>query len=315
MSVRQWATQRTGVPKPGNCVVDADACGLLARGHCGSALAIHEWCVSLRSDHLPTLEHNLSLWNTKYAWREQGDEWSAPRGGVDAHWYGSILPRIHQFVPAGRILEIAPGFGRWTQFLKDLAEALDIVDLSPKCVERCRERFASSEHVGYHVNDGMSLGFASDGSIAFVFTYDSLVHVEMDVLRAYIGEIARTLTDDGVAFVHHSNMGEYASSYLREKRIPERLREPLLRRGVLNRRHFRSFSVTAALVAEACDVAGLCCISQELVNWRQRRLIDCFSVFTRTTSRWARPTRVLRNADFMTEAALVARRALLYSAR
>jgi hypothetical protein len=60
---------------------------------------------------------------------------------------------------------------------------------------------------------------------------------------------------------------------------------------------------------------GLCCISQELVNWRQRRLIDVFSVFTRKSSRWARPNRVLRNSDFMTEAALIARRAALYSAR
>jgi SAM-dependent methyltransferase len=264
---------------------------------------------------VPTLEHNLSLWNTRYAWREQGDEWSQPWGGVDAQWYGSILPRIHQYVPAGSIVEIAPGFGRWTQFLKDLAESLDIVDLSPKCIERCRERFASATNIGYHVNDGTSLDFAPDRSVDFVFSYDSLVHVEMDVLRAYIVEIARTLSADGVAFIHHSNMGEYADRYRREQAIPARLLESLRRRGVLNRRHLRSLSVTAEQFAAACDEAGLCCISQELVNWRQRRLIDVFSVFTRKSSRWARPNRVLRNADFMIETALIAKRAPLYSAR
>jgi SAM-dependent methyltransferase len=269
----------------------------------------------LRSDSLPTLEHNLTLWNTKYAWRDQGDEWSAPWGGVDAHWYGSILPRIHQFVPASSILEIAPGFGRWTQFLKELSDRLDIVDLSPKCIDKCRERFASSDNIGYHVNDGTSLDFLADRSVDFVFTYDSLVHVEMDVLHAYIREIARTLTDDGVAFIHHSNMGEYASRYQRETTIPAPLREALRKRGVLNRRHFRSLSVTADQVASACEEAGLCCISQELVNWRQRRLIDAFSVFTRKSSRWARPNRVLRNPDFMTEAAIISRQAQLYSAR
>jgi SAM-dependent methyltransferase len=233
---------------------------------------------------------------------------------VDAHWYGCILPRIHQFVPAGRIVEIAPGHGRWTQYLEKLADHIDIVDLSPTCIDACRERFASATHIGYHVNDGTSLDFAADRSVDFVFSFDSLVHVEMDVMRAYIGEIARTLTDDGVAFLHHSNMGEYADRYQREKLIPERIREPLLRRGVLNRRHFRSFSVTAELVAAACEEAGLCCIAQELVNWRQRRLIDAFSVFTRKASRWARPNRVVRNGDFMVEADLIAKRAALYGA-
>ena len=264
---------------------------------------------------MPSLEHNLSLWNTRYAWREQGDEWSAPWGSVDAHWYGCILPRIHPFVPTGTILEIAPGFGRWTQYLKDLADSLEIVDLSPKCIDNCRARFAEASHIGYHVNDGTSLDFLPDRSVDFVFSFDSLVHVEMDVLRAYIAELARTLSDDGVAFIHHSNMGEYASQYQREQLIPARLKEQLRRRGVLNRRHLRSLSVTADLFAAACDDAGLCCISQELVNWRQRRLIDAFSVFTRTTSRWARPNRVLRNPGFMTEAALIAQRAPLYSGR
>ena len=264
---------------------------------------------------MPSIKHNLSLWNADYAWSQQGDEWSAPWGGVDAHWYGAILPRIHAFVPAGSILEIAPGFGRWTQFLKDLCEHLTVVDLSPKCIENCRTRFSASSHITYHVNDGTSLDAIPDGSIDFVFTYDSLVHAELEVIVAYLEQIARKLTPDGVGFLHHSNIGENAAYFRRHKRLPEGIRQFLLRRGVLNRRHLRSFSVTAEKVAAACDSVGLCCISQELVNWRQRLLIDAFTVFTRKESRWARPNRVLRNPAFMQEADLIALRAPLYNFR
>jgi hypothetical protein len=59
--------------------------------------------------------------------------------------------------------------------------------------------------------------------------------------------------------------------------------------------------VTAAKFAEVCDAAGLCCISQELVNWRQRLLIDAFSVFTHKDSKWARPNKVFNNHSFMKE--------------
>jgi len=39
-------------------------------------------------------------------------------------------------------LEIAPGHGRWTQFLQRLCQSLVAVDISEKCVEHCKTRFA-----------------------------------------------------------------------------------------------------------------------------------------------------------------------------
>ena len=36
---------------------------------------------------------------------------------------GTIFPRIRECLPVGTILEIAPGFGRWTHYLKDYCNA------------------------------------------------------------------------------------------------------------------------------------------------------------------------------------------------
>ena len=40
------------------------------------------------------------------------DEWSASFGDTEALWYFVLSPRVHRFIPAPTILEIAAGFGR-----------------------------------------------------------------------------------------------------------------------------------------------------------------------------------------------------------
>ena len=95
---------------------------------------------------------------------------------------GTLLPRLKSFVPASTILGIAPGFGRWTQFLRPLCSKLVLVDVSPKCIAACQRRFAGNEGIQYHVNDGQSLAMVADESVDFAFSFDSLVHVEAPVL-------------------------------------------------------------------------------------------------------------------------------------
>src|SRR5215467_10639155 len=101
---------------------------------------------------MPSIADNLKVWDG-YDWFRHGEEWSSEWGGSDAQWHSSIFPRIHRFLPADTILEIGPGSGRWTQYLKDYCAHLIVVDLSPSCIEMCRARFQASPHVVCHVND------------------------------------------------------------------------------------------------------------------------------------------------------------------
>src|SRR6476620_7829470 len=117
----------------------------------------------------------------KYDWREAGEEWSQPWGSSAPQWAGTIFPRIRECLPAGTILEIAPGYGRWSHYLKDYCENLILIDLAEQCIEACKKRFSSSSHITYHVNDGRSLEIIPDESIDFVFSFDSLIHAEADV--------------------------------------------------------------------------------------------------------------------------------------
>src|SRR3984957_21138533 len=124
---------------------------------------------------MPELEWNRVRWNDEHPWPESGDEWSAGWGGPRAQWYGTIFPRIARWLPAARVLEIAPGFGRWTQFLLRQCDELYGVDLNPKCIQRCVQRFSAYNRAHFVQNDGFSLGMVADNTIDLVFSFDSLV--------------------------------------------------------------------------------------------------------------------------------------------
>lgn len=124
-------------------------------------------------------------------------------------WWSIVHPRIRAFLPAGRILEIAPGHGRATQYLLGSCARLTAVDLNASCVHACEQRFAGVEHLDLDVNDGRSLPMIGDASIDFAFSFDSLVQVDRDVVQSYLHQLARTLALAGVAFLHHSNAAAF----------------------------------------------------------------------------------------------------------
>ncbi|HYY12970.1 MAG TPA: class I SAM-dependent methyltransferase [Chthoniobacterales bacterium] len=238
-----------------------------------------------------------------YAWKDAGEEWSEPWGSSAAQWAGAILPRIRQCLPAETILEIAPGFGRWTHYLKDYCRSLWIVDPSVECIEACRRRFAADSRIRCFVNDGRSLSMLPDDSVDFVFSFDSFVHLEREIVEAYLSELANKLKLGGKGFIHHSNFGEYADSL--DERLPCWVKRLLMKAHILDWSHQRNARMTADVFRGMCRQHGLHCLSQELVNWRGRRLIDCFSIFVRSDAPLGESTRIIRNRQFMREAARI----------
>lgn len=246
---------------------------------------------------MPTLATNKQHWDA-YDWPQGGDEWSAAWGGSDYVWCAVLLPRLLRFVPAPTVLEIAPGYGRWTQYLKELCDRLIVVDLAAQCIDACRARFADATHITYHVNDGLSLDCVPARSVDFVFSYDSLVHAEAAVVRGYVHQLAEKLTADGVGFLHHSNLAALVPAPAPGQPPPDI--------------HWRAHDMSAALFVEFCREAGLQCIAQEIVDWGGQAQLDCFSVFTRPGSRFARPLQVIETPTFMAEAARLRGLAALY---
>jgi SAM-dependent methyltransferase len=261
---------------PAVCLVEGAPAGVLS----ADILLKRRRRMADQSD-VPLLSDNVSMWNVSYDWSQRGDEWSDAWGGPSYQWWVTLQSRIQGYLPAGRILEIAPGYGRWTHYLRDLCDELLAVDIADTAIAHCRERFAGDPRLRFEVNDGTSLAAAADRSIDLVFSFDSLVHAEADVIAGYLQEFSRVLDDDGVAFIHHSNMGSYEPGAYDPNNI-----------------HWRATSVSAALVERLAVSVGLRCVSQEQVAWGSQHLNDCFTVLTRAGSRWDRDNVVVQNDDF-----------------
>jgi SAM-dependent methyltransferase len=257
-----------------------------------ASAALKAFCEPPITTDVPSLDQNLAVWGQGYDWSQRGDEWSDQWGGVSYQWWTTLFPRIQGFVPAGRILEIAPGYGRWTHFLKDLCDELIIVDIAEAAIAHCRERFLGETQISAFVNDGTSLRMARDESIDLVFSFDSLVHAEADIMGGYLTELSRILARDGIAFLHHSNLGAYE-------------------RGTYdpNNVHWRAPSVSAAMIEQVAESVGLSAISQETVAWGNETMLnDCFSVIARLGSRWDRDNVVVEHLQFTGEEIAMARR-------
>jgi ubiquinone/menaquinone biosynthesis C-methylase UbiE len=268
---------------------------------------------------MPSIDWNHRTWGEAYSWSGQGSEWSVAWGGAEAQWFATIFPRIRQFLPARRVLEIAPGYGRWSSYLLGLSQSYTGVDLAETCVKACNERFSTARNATFAVNDGKSLPMVSDASIDFVFSFDSLVHAEADVIESYLAELSRVLAADGIGFIHHSNLGTLLAALIVARMIEKMLpraqfvRRKLQRLGVIDWDHARAKSMTADLFARTCQKVGLVCVGQEIISWGDaRKMIDCISLVTKPGSRWARPNVVILNPDFMAEASSVRRAASVH---
>jgi ubiquinone/menaquinone biosynthesis C-methylase UbiE len=156
-----------------------------------------------------TIQANLDMWNERHTWTKDGDEWD---GQASYHkqsydeWKRSVidvflLPHLSDQTTA---VEIAPGHGRWTETLVERCGQLSLVDLSPSCIDYCRDRFAAHEQITYVVNDGSSLPGLPDAGVDFVWSFDSFVHMDAGVIDAYLAEIHRVLRPGGLAILHHA---------------------------------------------------------------------------------------------------------------
>ena len=238
---------------------------------------------------MPTVKENHQRW-LEYDFPEGGDEWSASWGGTGGLWWGTVFPRVQSGLE-GSVLEIGPGYGRFTQFLLERCEDLTLVDLVPKCIEACRKRFREFNNINYLVNDGRSLSGVLDNSIDFAFSFDSLVHAEAEVLCSYISELKRVLVPGGRAFIHHSNVAGLA--------------DPVTGKQVVENPHWRGETASAGLVREYCALNQLDCRLQELVNWGVEDLTDCFTSLIKPKDDISEEAVLAENPEFMEEARLI----------
>ena len=190
-------------------------------------------------------------------WSDDGEEWSESFGGTEKLWDDVIYPKISSYLK-GDVLEIASGYGRISNKLKDYSSKLYLLDMNEACVNYCKDRFKDVDHIFYILNDGLLLEGIEDNSLDFVFSWDSFVHMQKFVIETYIEEISKKLRPGGFGAIHHSDFygGDDIYSF----------------KNIQGRSNF-----SPKLLKDMCDKYDLEIVKQE--SFKFNELVEAFSVF------------------------------------
>lgn len=173
-------------------------------------------------------------WNKEEPFGDDGHGWS-DRFGSTENLYNQLLRDKVNVYCKGDGLEIAPGWGRITEYLIPVSKTLSIVDLNENCISKCVNKFGNKIK-GYYVNDGRSLTAIPNNSIDYVFSFDSFVHIHFNVFSDYIVEFSRVMKQGSYGVIHHAfffggNDNSFSNLGGRANCDPERLNKVLEENG------------------------------------------------------------------------------------
>ncbi len=156
---------------------------------------IEPWSISA---HRYTAGENVALWNT-YDWSKHGEEWTRSAEWKSHMVEDYLVPHVPQGCTA---LEIGPGGGRWTDYLRHRTSRLVVLDLAERALELCRKRFADASNIEYLLGSGCDIDLPEQ-SVDAIWSYDVFVHINPVDTRAYFREFGRILKPGGCAVIHH----------------------------------------------------------------------------------------------------------------
>ena len=175
---------------------------------------------------MPTAEWNQRWANGLRRFRgaeeegHYGDHWGDPTvSGLRYRWRrlrhgretpGDLSKVVKRYLrphvtPDSVVLEIGPGGGRWTQFLIGAREVI-LVELNPQFFRYLRKRFRKQKRkLRFYQTSGYELSDIDDGTVDFVFSFGTFVHIEPEGIDEYLGEIARVLRPGGVGTIQYAD--------------------------------------------------------------------------------------------------------------
>jgi SAM-dependent methyltransferase len=182
--------------------------------------------VTILAASVPTTTWNkrwadeLSRYRERRVERHYGDQWGDPSvSGLRYLWrklrYGRKLPGnlavvrrryLEPYVtPDAVALEIGAGGGRWTRYLLPARKVI-IVELNAEFFEYLAQRFAEdAAKLEFRETSGYEIPDVPDGSVDFVFSFGTFVHIDPEGIDNYLGEIGRCLRPGGTATLHYGD--------------------------------------------------------------------------------------------------------------
>lgn len=179
---------------------------------------------------------------------------------MNSQWQNIISPFFQNYrFDLKKVIDFAAGYGRNTQkLLEEGADEVVAVDVNPDCIRRLTFAFREKP-VRPVLVAGYDLAPLADQSASFIYTFDAMVHFDLEIVIAYLYEFRRVLRANGYALIHHSNYGKAPGNDFRQNP------------------HWRNF-MTADIFHHIANRAGFDVLRQAVFSWGEAKDSDCISV-------------------------------------
>ena len=181
---------------------------------------------------------------------------------MDVQWDNIISPILRTLpIDYSKTIDFAAGYGRNTRKLLDFgAGHVTMVDVNPECIDHMRTHF-TGENTTIVLNDGFDLAGLETGAFTFLYSFDAMVHFDLEIISSYVPEFSRVLKSGAYAFVHHSNYTANPGGDFRDNP------------------HWRNF-MSAGIFKHLARRAGFEVVQQTLLNWGEPDN-DCITVLSK----------------------------------
>jgi ubiquinone/menaquinone biosynthesis C-methylase UbiE len=181
---------------------------------------------------------------------------------MNAQWESLIGPLLAQFpIDYSRTIDFAAGYGRNARKLLEVGAAhITMVDVNPECVAHLEANFPHDRATAV-LNNGADLAQLETKGFTFLYTFDAMVHFDIELVIAYLPEFARVLKPGAYALVHHSNYTANPGGDFRQNP------------------HWRNF-MSADIFKHVATRSGLTVLHQNIFSWGEPNN-DCITILRR----------------------------------
>lgn len=194
---------------------------------------------------------------------QQNRYYEASEGDIGVFWSDrSKFKQQFDRLRLNRVVELACGHGKQSQYIIDKCERLIFVDINAENLEFCKTRYAGYNNTEFLLTNGYNLAGIEDQSIDSIFCYDAMVHFPQQVVESYLSDVKRILKIGGRGLFHHSNLAAPMSlDYRSYSKNPHG-------RNIMSQYMFQRYALEA----------GMKILSSEVFPWGNVNDLDCLTL-------------------------------------